>query len=137
MDVKGVKCSSPVHFHRRLSVVCPKIFYLYSVRLNLRYMKYTLPTLLVLFVSVLYLQVTHAQELPKQNLVHYVNPFIGTDAHGHTFPGATMPFGMMQLSPDTRLRGWDGCSGYHYSDEYIYGFSHTHLSGTGVSDYGD
>lgn len=100
-------------------------------------MKYTLPTLLVLFVSVLYLQVTQAQELPKENLVHYVNPFIGTDAHGHTFPGATMPFGMMQLSPDTRLRGWDGCSGYHYSDEYIYGFSHTHLSGTGVSDYGD
>jgi predicted alpha-1,2-mannosidase len=48
-----------------------------------------------------------------------------------------MPFGMMQLSPDTRLDGWDGCSGYHYSDSYIYGFSHTHLSGTGVSDYGD
>lgn len=48
-----------------------------------------------------------------------------------------MPFGMMQLSPDTRLEGWDGCSGYHYSDDEIYGFSHTHLSGTGVSDYGD
>lgn len=48
-----------------------------------------------------------------------------------------MPFGMMQLSPDTRLEGWDGCSGYHYTDEYIYGFSHTHLSGTGISDYGD
>ena len=67
----------------------------------------------------------------------YVNPFIGTGGHGHTYPGATMPFGMMQLSPDTRLDGWDGCSGYHYSDNYIYGFSHTHLSGTGVSDYGD
>ncbi len=67
----------------------------------------------------------------------YVNPFIGTGGHGHTFPGATMPFGMVQLSPDTRLTGWDGCSGYHYSDEYVYGFSHTHLSGTGVSDYGD
>ncbi len=70
-------------------------------------------------------------------LISYVNPFIGTGGHGHTYPGATMPFGMMQLSPDTRLDGWDGCSGYHYSDEYIYGFSHTHLSGTGVSDYGD
>lgn len=70
-------------------------------------------------------------------LITYVNPFIGTGGHGHTYPGATMPFGMMQLSPDTRLDGWDGCSGYHYSDEYIYGFSHTHLSGTGVSDYGD
>ncbi len=66
-----------------------------------------------------------------------VNPFIGTGGHGHTFPGATVPFGMMQLSPDTRLEGWDGCSGYHYSDHQVYGFSHTHLSGTGVSDYGD
>ena len=72
-----------------------------------------------------------------KNLISYVNPFIGTGGHGHTYPGATMPFGMMQLSPDTRLDGWDGCSGYHYSDNEIYGFSHTHLSGTGVSDYGD
>jgi predicted alpha-1,2-mannosidase len=72
-----------------------------------------------------------------RQLVSYVNPFIGTGGHGHTYPGATMPFGMMQLSPDTRLDGWDGCSGYHYSDDEIYGFSHTHLSGTGVSDYGD
>lgn len=66
-----------------------------------------------------------------------VDPFIGTGGHGHTYPGATMPFGMVQLSPDTRLDGWDGCSGYHYTDTIIYGFSHTHLSGTGVSDYGD
>ncbi|MEN8880276.1 MAG: glycoside hydrolase family 92 protein, partial [Polaribacter sp.] len=71
------------------------------------------------------------------SLITYVNPFIGTGGHGHTYPGATLPFGMMQLSPDTRLDGWDGCSGYHYSDDEIYGFSHTHLSGTGVSDYGD
>lgn len=67
----------------------------------------------------------------------YVNPFVGTGGHGHTYPGASAPFGMMQLSPDTRYDGWDGCSGYHYSDSIIYGFSHTHLSGTGVSDYGD
>ncbi len=67
----------------------------------------------------------------------YVNPFIGTGGHGHTYPGAALPFGMVQLSPDTRLSGWDGCSGYHFSDSIIYGFSHTHLSGTGVSDYGD
>lgn len=67
-----------------------------------------------------------------------VNPLIGTGGHGHTFPGATVPFGMVQLSPDTRIDGsWDGCGGYHYSDSVIYGFSHTHLSGTGVSDYGD
>jgi predicted alpha-1,2-mannosidase len=67
----------------------------------------------------------------------YVNPFVGTDGHGHTYPGASAPFGMMQLSPDTRYDGWDGCSGYHYSDSIIYGFSHTHLSGTGVPDYCD
>ena len=73
-----------------------------------------------------------------QNFSKYVNPFIGTGGHGHTFPGATVPFGMVQLSPDTRIDGsWDGCSGYHYSDSVIYGFSHTHLNGTGVSDYGD
>ena len=67
----------------------------------------------------------------------FVDPFIGTGGHGHTYPGASAPFGMMQLSPDTRYEGWDGCSGYHYSDSIIYGFSHTHLSGTGVPDYCD
>lgn len=64
-------------------------------------------------------------------LTDYVNPLIGTSAHGHTFPGATVPFGMVQLSPDTHNEGWDWCSGYHYSDSSIMGFSHTHLSGTG------
>ena len=64
----------------------------------------------------------------------WVNPFIGTGGHGHTFPGATVPFGMVQLSPDTRTDNWDGSSGYHYSDDIIYGFSHTHLSGTGIPD---
>ena len=73
----------------------------------------------------------------QRDLTRYVNPFIGTGGHGHTFPGAIVPFGMVQLSPDTRLTGWDGCSGYHYSDSTLYGFSHTHLSGTGISDYGD
>lgn len=72
-----------------------------------------------------------------QDYTAWVNPFVGTGAHGHTFPGAVYPFGMMQLSPDTRLEGWDGCSGYHDSDTVIYGFSHTHLSGTGVPDYCD
>lgn len=73
----------------------------------------------------------------QNDYAKYVNPFIGTGGHGHTFHGPTVPFGMVQLSPDTRLKGWDGCSGYHYSDNVIYGFSHTHLSGTGCSDYGD
>ncbi len=66
-----------------------------------------------------------------------VNVFNGTDIHGHTYPGATTPFGLVQLSPDTRTYGWDGCSGYHYSDTSILGFSHTHLSGTGCADLGD
>jgi predicted alpha-1,2-mannosidase len=73
----------------------------------------------------------------QSNYTKYVDPFIGTGGHGHTFPGATMPFGMVQLSPDTDIRGWDWCSGYHYSDSSVMGFSHTHLSGTGAADYGD
>ncbi len=77
-----------------------------------------------------------AKEIEK-SYTKYVNPFIGTDFHGHTYPGATVPFGMVQLSPDTRTKGWDACSGYHYSDSVILGFSHTHLSGTGIGDMGD
>ncbi len=74
----------------------------------------------------------------QKDFTQFVNPFIGTGGHGHTFPGATTPFGMVQLSPDTRIDGsWDGCGGYYYNDSIIYGFSHTHLSGTGCSDYGD
>lgn len=73
----------------------------------------------------------------QTNYAKLVNPFIGTGGHGHTYPGATAPHGMVQLSPDTRLEGWDGCGGYHYDDNYIYGFSHTHLSGTGIPDYCD
>src|SRR5512138_1067269 len=63
-----------------------------------------------------------------------VDPRIGTGGHGHTYPGATVPFGMVQLSPDTHNEGWDWCSGYHRSDSSIIGFSHTHLSGTGAAD---
>lgn len=66
-----------------------------------------------------------------------VNPMVGTAEHGHTYPGATLPFGMVQVSPDTRIDTWDGSSGYHYSDGSIRGFSHTHLSGTGVGGLGD
>ncbi|MGL5317240.1 MAG: GH92 family glycosyl hydrolase, partial [Bacteroidales bacterium] len=69
--------------------------------------------------------------------IDYVDVFVGTGGHGHTFPGATVPHGMVQLSPDTRIYDWDACSGYHYSDSTINGFSHTHLSGTGGTDYGD
>ena len=69
--------------------------------------------------------------------IDYVDPFIGTGFHGHTYPGATVPYGAVQLSPDTRNEGWDAASGYHYSDSTILGFSHTHLSGTGCSDLAD
>ncbi|HAL83227.1 MAG TPA: glycosyl hydrolase family 92 [Mucilaginibacter sp.] len=73
----------------------------------------------------------------KKDYTQFVDPFIGTGGHGHTYPGAVAPFGMVQLSPDTRLTGWDGCSGYYYTDTVVYGFSHTHLSGTGIADYCD
>ncbi len=91
-------------------------------------MKFFFASLLLVFSAVSF----------SQNLNQHVNPMIGTGGHGHTYPGATVPFGMVQLSPDTRIDGsWDGCSGYHYEDSIIYGFSHTHLNGTGCSDYGD
>lgn len=70
-------------------------------------------------------------------LYEWVDPFVGTGFHGHTFPGATAPMGMVQLSPETRWEGWDACAGYHYDDDSLYGFAHTHLSGTGCSDLGD
>ncbi len=69
--------------------------------------------------------------------VDFVNPMIGTDFHGHTFPGAALPGGMVQLSPDTGVEGWDWCSGYHYSDNSVMGFSHLHRSGMGAGDWGD
>jgi predicted alpha-1,2-mannosidase len=73
----------------------------------------------------------------QTRIVDFVNPFIGTGGHGHTYPGATLPFGMVQVSPDNGTQGWDWTSGYHYSDTVISGFSHTHLSGTGIGDLCD
>lgn len=94
-----------------------------------------------LFLPLLLLALAACTQEPKADFVtdaaQYVDPFIGTGGHGHTFPGATVPFGMVQFSPDTRMNDWDGCSGYHTSDNTILGFSTTHLSGTGCSDYGD
>lgn len=80
---------------------------------------------------------SNKETVKKSSNISYVNPFIGTGGHGHTFPGATVPNGMVQLSPDTRTDGWDACGGYHYTDTSIRGFSHTHLSGTGIGDLGD
>lgn len=97
-------------------------------------------TLLFLQIAAVCLLVGCRQEVGNNLLndeIRYVDPFIGTGFHGHTFPGATRPFAMVQVSPDTHIMGWDASSGYHYDDREIYGFSHTHLSGTGIGDLGD
>lgn len=91
----------------------------------------TLKTILI--ISALVSLLSYTQTIPV-SLTSYVNPMIGTSGHGHTFPGATVPFGMVQLSPDTYNEGWDWCAGYYYSDNSIMGFSHTHLSGTGKGE---
>lgn len=98
-------------------------------------------TILILFAIIFAFAVSCTShkhpEADQADILKYVDPMIGTGFHGHTYPGAVVPFGRVQLSPDTRLNGWDACSGYHYSDSTIYGFSHTHLSGTGIGDMGD
>lgn len=96
--------------------------------------------LFLLSVAVMGLATSCQQKPGSQPLadeIQYVDPFIGTGFHGHTFPGATRPYAMVQLSPDTHIMGWDASSGYHYDDHQIYGFSHTHLSGTGIGELGD
>jgi len=90
--------------------------------------KLCLLSFLLIFIS----KITDAQKLTS-----FVDPFLGTGGHGHVYPGATIPFGMVQLSPDNGEEGWDWCSGYHYSSNTIAGFSHTHLSGTGIGDWCD
>src|SRR6202158_104680 len=95
-------------------------------------MKFSFSGALRLCGSILCLALSIFAQTP--DYTHWVNPFIGTGGHGHTYPGATMPFGAVQLSPDTGIKDWDHCSGYHYADSSILGFSHTHLSGTGCID---
>ncbi len=89
------------------------------------------------FISSIFIFVTIFSIAAQKSSLEYINPLIGTGGHGHTFPGVTVPFGLVQLSPDTDDTGWDWCSGYHYQDNSIMGFSHTHLSGTGISDLAD
>jgi putative alpha-1,2-mannosidase len=96
-------------------------------------MRSALLTLLAIFAFI----IPSSAQKKKNDYAALVNPFIGTGGHGHTYPGAVVPFGMVQLSPDTRLGTWDGCSGYYFADTVVYGFSHTHLSGTGIPDYCD
>ena len=76
-----------------------------------------------------------AQE--QENLTGYVNPLIGSGGHGHVFVGASVPFGMVQLGPTSINETWDWCSGYHQDEASVIGFSHTHLSGTGIGDLFD
>jgi predicted alpha-1,2-mannosidase len=76
-------------------------------------------------------------QVQHDRLTDFVDPFIGTASHGHTYPGAAYPFGQIQLSPDNGTQGWDWCSGYNYSDSTLSGFSHLHLSGTGIGDLAD
>lgn len=96
-----------------------------------------LPLLALVFTGCLEQDKSTSPQPQAEDLTHYVDPFIGTGFHGHTYPGAVVPYGMVQLSPDTHLMGWEASSGYHYADSLIYGFSHTHLSGTGIGDLGD
>jgi len=77
------------------------------------------------------------QQTSPEDLTQYVDPYIGSDYHGHVFVGANVPFGAVQLGPNNPTQGWDWCSGYHYSDSLLIGFAHTHLSGTGIGDLGD
>ena len=104
---------------------------------GIMHIKLSLQLLSAIAVITLFWQCTVDDSATKEDPLNYVDPFIGTGFHGHTFPGATLPFGMVQLSPDTHLDGWDASSGYHYDDKQIYAFSHTHLSGTGIGDLGD
>jgi len=91
--------------------------------------------LLYKFLLLIVLLIVSCSTNQTNNHIQYVDPFIGTG--GHTYPGATTPFGMVQLSSDTRMPNWDGSSGYHESDKTIMGFSHTHLSGTGAPEFCD
>ncbi|MCA1758532.1 MAG: glycoside hydrolase family 92 protein, partial [Bacteroidales bacterium] len=75
--------------------------------------------------------------IQETDFTQFVDPYIGSDYHGHVFVGASVPFGAVQLGPNNETQGWDWCSGYHYSDSILIGFAHTHLSGTGIGDLGD
>ena len=120
----------PRSFVARKDVVTLNLFRLFTIK------RFVWLTKISMLLVTLFLFTACSHKTPDTPFGN-VDTFIGTGGHGHTYPGATVPFGLVQLSPDTRKDSWDGCSGYHYSDTVIYGFSHTHLSGTGVGDYGD
>lgn len=92
---------------------------------------------MLLFIAALLLGGFSLHAATQQDYTQFVNPRIGSGGHGHVFVGACVPFSSLQLGPNNMYQGWDWCSGYHYSDLVITGFSHTHISGTGCSDLGD
>lgn len=100
-------------------------------------MKLITLTLPIAALAVAAIGCSTGQQSGSGDFASKVNPFIGTDFTGNTYPGAQAPFGMVQLSPDNGLPGWDRISGYFYPDSTIAGFSHTHLSGTGAGDLYD
>lgn len=122
----------------------PLIFFILLFITFMEIIKYTMQSrpsaLIIIFLSIVYLEGSIAQTIEKSPF-DYVNPFIGTGGDGHTYPGATVPFGMVQVSPDTEIKyfkqSFPWCAGYQYGDSTIVGFSHTHFSGTGHSDMGD
>ena len=89
------------------------------------------------FAGILFSCHQKEQVLTETDYTQFVDPFIGSDYHGHVFVGASTPFGAVQLGPNNPTQGWDWCSGYHYSDSLLIGFTHMHLSGTGIGDLGD
>ena len=107
----------------------PIVYYILNKKYTMRLIQ-TLSSCLCTGIIALFTACSQAPQSP----IDSVDPFIGTGFHGHTYPGATAPYGAVQLSPDTRKGNWDACSGYHYSDSTLMGFSHTHLSGTGCID---
>ena len=92
---------------------------------------------MVLFYAVSCTVKKESKAPAEPGYTRFVDPFIGSDYHGHVFVGANVPFGAVQLGPNNETQGWDWCSGYHYSDSILVGFAHTHLSGTGIGDLGD
>src|SRR5687768_4633644 len=109
-------------------------------KFNCELKKTTWLLLALVLLNISYAQKKFASKISfdkMENLTRYVDPYIGTGFHGHVFLGANVPFGAVQLGPTNLSEGWDWCSGYHISDSTIIGFSHTHLSGTGIGDLGD
>ena len=118
-----------------MAIQAIKSVFLQLLNTNFMRTNYLLRLLSVALLAVCF-SVT-AATAATQNLTQYVNQYVGTGGHGHTFMGANVPFGLVQLGPTEPTRGWDWCSGYYYDDDELIGFGHMHLSGTGIGCLGD